>query len=93
MELSSGLVQLPGDRTLVGQDEREISEDLRRGARQMARRKRQSPERREDEDGPKELGDGNEPGLSAYYQEMFSIYAGIDWSLNHRKENVITLNK
>ena len=59
----------------------------------MAIRERQAPERREDADGLEELGDGDGPGLSAHYEKMFSIYAGIDWSLNHRKENVITLNK
>ena len=59
----------------------------------MALRERQAPERREDEDGPKELGDGDEPGLSADDEEMFSLYALIDRSLNHRKENVITLIK
>ena len=59
----------------------------------MARRKRQAPERREAEDGFKIYRDGDEPGLSADDEEMFSIYAVIDRSLNHRKENVITLIK
>ena len=59
----------------------------------MARRKRQAPERREAEDGFKIYRDGDEPGLSADDEEMFSLYAGIDWSTDSRKENVITLNK
>ena len=57
----------------------------------MALRERRAPERREDEDGPEKLGDGDEPGLSADDEEMFSLYAGIDWSTDSRKENVITL--
>ena len=57
----------------------------------MALRERQAPERREDEDGPEKLGDGDEPGLSADDEEMFSLYARLNRLLNHRKENVITL--